>query len=102
MTTWTWWNYVQIVTEGASFYAIGRTVGRSPSTIMRWRHSTPKPATVRAFAQAYGVSVIDAMVAAGHLDADDTDPAVLREQRDEIARAYTELLAKVRALGGAS
>lgn len=99
-----WWAFVQQTARGASQHAIARAVGVSASSVNRWRSSRPKPSSVRLFAEAYGVSVIDAMVAAGHLNDGDSenDPSVLREQRDALAAAYADLLTKVRELGGAA
>lgn len=61
-----WWDFV-IQTAGGNQSEIGRRMGISQPTVSQWRTSTPRPETVRRFAEAYRVPVIKAFIAAGYL-----------------------------------
>lgn len=63
----TWWNYVRETAGTDNQADIARKVGVSQPSISQWRTSTPKPESVRAFAQAYGRPVVEAVIAAGIL-----------------------------------
>lgn len=66
-----WWEYVQRITDGATQATIAERVGVRQSSVARWRATAPKPATVIAFARAYGRPVLEAFVAAGYLSEED-------------------------------
>lgn len=68
-----WYEYVERVGTGMSQAAIGERLGVTQGTVNRWRHSEPKPATVRAFARAFNRPVLEAFVAAGFLSEEEAD-----------------------------
>lgn len=80
----TWWQYVETISKGATQDAIARTVGNiTAPTIGRWRNSEPKPASVVAFAKAYGRPVLEAFVAAGFLTDEDARTQVTTVRHED-------------------
>ncbi|MCQ9384376.1 hypothetical protein [Brevibacterium moorei] len=67
----TWTNWMRETSGGASNADIARTTGRSYVTVSKWRTVTPSVESVIAFADAYGASRAEALVAAGYLRPDD-------------------------------
>lgn len=84
-----WWEYVERISAGMSQAAVGERMGMTQSAVNRWRHSEPKPATVRAFAEAFNRPVLEAFVAAGFLTEED---AGLREVPADLSQVDTDLL----------
>jgi transcriptional regulator with XRE-family HTH domain len=90
-----WWNYVsQVAGATATPSEIARKVGLTPSSVTRWQISTPKPETAAAFARAYGRPVIEALIAAGVVSAEE---AGVREVAANLSSVpIDDLLAEIR------
>lgn len=78
----TWWDYVERVAGGLTQAAIAERMDITQGTVNRWRRSEPKPATVAAFARAFGRPVLEAFIGAGFLSAED---AQIREVPADLA-----------------
>lgn len=70
-----WSLFIDATARGEYNNAIAERTGVDPATIGRWRTGAvdPKPRQVVAYARAYGESPIQALIAAGYLDAQDLD-----------------------------
>lgn len=70
-----WWAYVERVASGDSQATIAAAARVSPPTVSRW--STQKqgvdPQNVATFARSYGRPVLEALVAAGFLTAEEAE-----------------------------
>jgi hypothetical protein len=66
-----WWEYVQRVAKGDSTHKIGAKVGVGGGCVARWKYHVPTGENVVAFARAYGIHPLTAMVEAGYLRADE-------------------------------
>ncbi|MGI5274679.1 helix-turn-helix domain-containing protein [Nonomuraea sp. CA-218870] len=90
-----WWDYVSRVAGAtATPSEIARRVGLTPSSVTRWQISTPKPETAAAFARAYGRPVIEALIAAGVVTAEE---AGVREVAADLSSIpIDDLLAEIR------
>jgi transcriptional regulator with XRE-family HTH domain len=72
----TWPEYVRRVTRGHTQAQIAKKSGVAESNIGRWirgEHGQPKPDNVLALAKAFGQPVVEALVAAGYLSADEVN-----------------------------
>jgi transcriptional regulator with XRE-family HTH domain/predicted GIY-YIG superfamily endonuclease len=79
-----WWDYVKDVTRGAQQSEIAEKTGITATTISRWKtaaHGT-RPENVTAFARAYDRPVLEALVAAGFLSADEAKVTEVSLPRD--------------------
>lgn len=85
----TWWTYVQRVAGEASAREIARRTGIGQTSVNRWQIASPKPENVRAFANAYGRSVVEAMLAAEILTRDDV---TVTEVQADLGEIETDLL----------
>lgn len=75
----TWPAYVRRVTGGSKQEQISETTGISQTTISNWLRGaplTPKAETVIAFAKSYNQPAVEALVAAGYLEASDAAATV--------------------------
>ncbi|RFA12113.1 hypothetical protein B7R22_16920 [Subtercola boreus] len=88
-------HYVQFVVAGDSDSKVADKVGVNSSTIGRWRTGAvdPKPRQVVAFARAYNVSPIGALIAADYVSETDLDIPVTSPRLDSYS-TY-ELLSEV-------
>lgn len=67
-----WWSYVTRVIAPDVPATAARKAGVTPATLTRWKQGTaPDARHVVAVAKAYGVSPLEALVAAGVLTSDD-------------------------------
>lgn len=73
---------------------IARRVGLTPSSVSRWQISTPKPETAAAFARAYGRPLLEALIAAGVLTAEEA--GVTEIAADLTSVTIDDLLAEIR------
>lgn len=92
MTTPTWPEYLSAITDGAPGARIAEKTGIPESTISRWfsGKAEPRPKQVVAVARAYGQSPLQALIAAGYLDADELDIPAAEPRRLQI-RHFTDL-----------
>ncbi len=94
-----WWNFVVGAISPDTSSMAAQKIGVNPATLTRWKQGTPPDAPhVVAFARAYQVSSIKALIAAGILTADDVSD-VSDVCPNEIALAdipLGELLAELR------
>jgi hypothetical protein len=90
----TWWQYVSQVAGTATPSEIARRVGLTPSSVSRWQLSTPKPETAAAFARAYDRPVIEALIAAGVVTAEEA--GVTEVAADLSSVPVDDLLAEIR------
>lgn len=67
----TWWTYVQEHSKGATQLEIAKRVGVTQSAVGRWKKSQPETSAVAQFARSYERPVLEAMIAAGHITAED-------------------------------
>lgn len=76
----TWWAYVERVTKGQTPAEIAAKIegNLAPSTVSRWKTTgiSPNPETIFAFADAYGVTRQEALLAA-YLPKDGPDAEAL-------------------------
>jgi hypothetical protein len=82
-------RYVEEIADGDDKATIARKVGTRTSTITRWFDgSTAKPSTTHAvkFAVEYHRNVLEAFVAARHLDLVDVTPALDAESLDLLTK----------------
>lgn len=93
-----WIDYVRQHAGGDDDTAIGRRIGVSGASVGRWRTSAPKPESVRAFAAAYQVSVLEAFVAAGFLTAAQARETVVRVDVSSLSddELVSEVLARMK------
>jgi len=103
-----WWDYVQRYADGAPNKDIAENVGLHPSRLTGWQKGERvSPEMAAKFARSYKRPVIEALVAAGHLEPDESNAQViyvgvtLREWSDDaLGREVTQRMAKYRgALG---
>lgn len=74
-----WDDWVRETTGGASSREVAKRIERSHTTAAKWMHGDPPIEAVIAFALAYDVDVIAALVAAGWLnDMDESQANVIR------------------------
>ena len=67
----TWWEYVQQVAGGASNATIAAKVGVTAPSVGRWKNGGADAATVARFAREFGRPVLEALIAAGYITADE-------------------------------
>lgn len=73
-----WDIWVRETTGNASSRAVAERIGRSHTTALKWMRD-PSPEAVIAFALAYDVNVVEALVAAGWLNSmDESQQNLLR------------------------
>jgi len=87
----TWPSYVRRITAGLKQEQISEASGISQTTISAWLRGAPaipKAESVIAFARAFGQPAVEALVAAGYLDAEDAAATV----RTPLAEFSTEEL----------
>lgn len=90
-----WWEYVQRVAGTATQTAIADRTGIAQSSINRWRNTSPKPENAVAFARAYRRPVLEALIEAGVITADE---AKLTEVPADASKLDTDaLLAEIRS-----
>lgn len=88
-----WPQYVERVSGTTDRAAIGKLAGLSASAASRWMTGATKPTqagNVAHFAQECGRNPVEAFVAAGLLDLDDTLGALGRESLDLLAEIGIE------------
>ncbi|MEV4689417.1 helix-turn-helix domain-containing protein [Microbacterium sp. LWH3-1.2] len=70
-----WSHYIDATSAGAYNAVIAERIGVDPATVGRWRAGAvdPKPRQVVAYARAFELSPVQALVAAGYLDEDELD-----------------------------
>lgn len=74
-----WAEWVRLTTGDATSRQVGRRIGHSHTTALKWMRD-PSPEAVIAFALAYDADVITALVAAGWLnDVDESEAAIIRK-----------------------
>lgn len=75
MSKTTWSSYIDATAGGALNNAIADRIGVDPATIGRWRTGAvdPKPRQVVAYARAFGLSPIQALIAAGYITHEEVD-----------------------------
>jgi transcriptional regulator with XRE-family HTH domain len=62
-----WWEFV-VKTAGTDNQSeIARKMGIAQPSVSQWKKSTPKLETVRQFAEAYNIPLIDAHIGAGFI-----------------------------------
>lgn len=100
MSTWTDW--VQQTTGGDSSRAVGKRIGHSHTTALKWMHEPVSPEAVIALARAYNADVLRAFVAAGWLDQGDLqlsfEDAI---KKVAMVKLTAELHRRAKALGAA-
>lgn len=70
-----WSEYIDATSAGAYNAVIADRIGVDPATVGRWRAGAvdPKPRQVVAYARAFDLSPVQALVAAGYLDESELD-----------------------------
>lgn len=71
VTRESWWAFVARVSGDESQSDIARKLGISQPSVSQWRTSAPKVASVRAFAAAYEVPAVLALIAAEYFTDDE-------------------------------
>ena len=90
LTGMTWMDYVRDATRGDSFPGdVAKRIGADRSTVYRWEHAgaVPSPEKVIAFAHAYNVSPVEALVAAGHLAEEDAKVKIEKSDPRRLSNA---------------
>lgn len=74
----TWWDYVQSIVATDRQREIARRAGVGETVISKWKSGTHEPdvKSVVKFAHAYGRPVLEALIAAGAITAEDAQVAV--------------------------
>lgn len=87
-----WPTYLRVITDGAAGVTIAERSGIPASTISRWLSGEfdPKPRQVVQVARAYGVSALEALIAAKYLTAEEVDLAATTPREFQL-REFTEL-----------
>ena len=91
-----WPEYVRKITGGLKQEQISATSGISQTTVSNWLRGapfTPKAETVIAFARAFKQPAVEALVAAGYLEASDAATTVRTPLRQF---STDELMAELR------
>jgi hypothetical protein len=82
----TWWEYVQRISANAPHKEIAAAAGVDQSRMTGWKHGDrPKADNATAFARHYNRQPVEALIAAGYLEASDVDGVV------EITASASEL-----------
>lgn len=87
-----WAIYLRALSDNATNASISITTGIPAPTLSRWFTGDyePKPRQVVQVAHAYKANPLSALVAAGYLDADEVDLAMVAPRRLQL-REFTEL-----------
>lgn len=88
MSTTTWWDYLQKITDGASNVEVARKVGFHESNMSKWsRGQKPDVEFVVKIAHAYRVNVLEALVAAGVITSADAQLHEVKIGLDDLSTA---------------
>ncbi len=71
-------SYLHDISGGATNVELGRIAGVSHTSVGRWSRSAPSPEHVTTLARHYARPVVEAMVAAGYLTAEDAHAREVR------------------------
>ena len=87
--TMNWRDYLDATSNGDFNNVIAEKVGVDPATIGRWCSGSvdPKPRQVVAYARAYSLNPLSALVAAGYLELSDLGDDVRARRRAGTRRA---------------
>lgn len=91
------WNYLMRITDNASGVAISRAAEVDAGNVSRWKtgKTSPSAESVVKIARVWGRSPTEALVASGHLEADEVG-GVVEVARGPAELSDDELLAEIR------